>query len=339
MKLYIPSYESYTGGPKTFLHNLTTYLSKNDVDVTKTPEQADIIFFPIEFDIEHLKRLKKKGRKIVQRLDGVYYESRYPDYKVLNSNIENIYLNYADFIVFQSEYSKRQCFEMFGPVPESKYTIIVNGADTQKFYPSEKEIDTEITKRKISFVTTGGFRSIEMLEPIVLALDSLENKYDFELKVVGGIKNPVLNELMKREYIVHFPEADLEKVGSELRNSDIMLFCYLNSSCPNSVVEAVASGIPVVAYDSGSLNEIAFFSKELLAPVSSETFQNYKDFKPEELAAKIELCISRYPEFKKKAVENASTWNLEKMGEDYINAFKTVSNSSNLLTRILNVFK
>jgi glycosyltransferase involved in cell wall biosynthesis len=228
---------------------------------------------------------------------------------------------------------------MFGPIPESKYTIIVNGADTQKFYPSETNENNSILDKKIKFVTTGGFRSIEMLEPIVLALDSLKDKYDFELKVVGDIKNPVLNDIMKREYITHVTEANLERVGSELRESDIMLFCYLNSSCPNSVVEAVTSGIPVVAYDSGSLNEISFFNKDLLAYVSNATFQDYKDFKPEALVDKIELCIKEYPNFKKRAVENATVWNLDKMGEEYLNAFSIVNKRSNLVSRILSIFK
>ena len=122
-KIYI-SFEnnSYTGGPATFMENLKSYIDKREFYYSNSPDNAKLIFFPIEYDLNIIKNIKQKKGKVIQRLDGVYYPQKHGNKHIeINKNMKSIYQNYSDFIIFQSEYSIKQCFTMLG---EKKKTRI-----------------------------------------------------------------------------------------------------------------------------------------------------------------------------------------------------------------------
>ena len=260
MKVYIPfDYYTSTGGPTTFMGNLKTYLQNKQYPFVKNIDEADTIFFPISFDQHILRSFKQRGGKIIQRLDGVYYPSKHGnEYTKFNQDVKDIYANLSDFVVFQSQYSKKQCYTMFGEKDESQYQIVVNGVDKSIFYPSE--VNTKLGA-EINFVTTGNFRNVDMIEPVVQALDQLRNKLSFRLNVIGPITNPELGKFFQRDYVVTWGDKKLPEVAEFLRRFDIFVYSHLNPPCPNSVVEAIASGLPLVGFDSGAMSELAFFSK------------------------------------------------------------------------------
>ncbi len=322
--IYIPFnlYEQFIGGPATFMKNLRKHLLKRSykfIDNQEDYKESDSIFFPISFNRKILKHFKKNNLPIIQRLDGVYYPSKHGlKYIYFNREIKADYLKYSDFIIFQSEYSKIECFAMLGKVREEKYKIIYNGADKSVFYPEKKEFN----KDKIIFTTTGFYRNKDMIEPVVLALDTIKKKYNFELKIIGPVTDPEVRELIKRQYITYLGVMDKEDIAEELRKTDILIHCQLNPACPNSVIESISCGVPVVGFESGSMREVLFFSPELLAGVSDETFQRYKDFKHERLREKIELCIENYGKFKEKFVKNSYLYDSEDSCGQYIKIFE-----------------
>lgn len=217
MKLYAPfeKYANKIGGPQTFMFNLHNFLKGKGVGLTEDPYQSNVILFPIIFDRNILTDLKKKNVKVIQRLDGIYYPSKHkPEEVEFNEGVKDVYLNFADFIIFQSEYSRQQCFKMLGEVNRDKYEIIVNGVDSSIFYPNKSESNK--LGEKIKFVTSSHFRNIDMIEPIIKALDELKLDKEFELHVIGPIVNPKINELIDRKYVIHHGEKDLYGVSEIL---------------------------------------------------------------------------------------------------------------------------
>ncbi|HOV15568.1 MAG TPA: hypothetical protein PK771_14870, partial [Spirochaetota bacterium] len=194
--IFIP-FRNFTsvGGPSTFMLNLKNHLDKNNFTYDLDYQEGDNIFFPVSYDLNTLKGIKMNNSKIIQRLDGIYYPSKHGENHIeLNKDIKDIYLNYADFIIFQSEYSIKQCFEMLGVKKKNEYTIIINGADNAIFYPDSKKEKNEITR----FITTGNFRNIDMIEPIIEALDHLNrNDFKFELHIVGPFVNDSLKHFLE----------------------------------------------------------------------------------------------------------------------------------------------
>jgi len=297
-KLYIPfnKYE-YLGGPATFMNNLRHYLKKSKYLFTENINQADSIFFPISYNLNTLDYFRDNNLPIIQRLDGIYYPSQHgSDYININLPIKKIYLEYASYIVFQSNYSKSQCFAMFGNIPENKYSIIPNGVNKKIYYPS----DSNNLNKNIQFVCTGIFRKPAMLEPIIKALDKLKDKYSFTLNVVGVITDNTLTHYLNRSYIKCHGKKKPKEIADIFRSSDIYLHTQINDNCPNAVIEAISCGLPVVGFDSGAMSELCFFSKDLLAYVSDNIFQEYKDFDYNKLADKIELSVANISYYKNK---------------------------------------
>jgi glycosyltransferase involved in cell wall biosynthesis len=302
------------------MKNLQKYLDEQEFRYVTSPRKADAIFFPVCFSKKILERIKNRGGMAIQRLDGIFYPAKHHNkYEELNKDIKNIYQNFADFIVFQSAYSKEQCFTMFGEKTNDQHTIILNGVDKSVFYP-DKNPHAGL-KSNIKFITTGNFRNLDMIEPIVRALDLIKEQIDFELTVLGPINNKLLMPLLKKNYITHKIESDPAKLASLLRSSDIFIYSFLNPPCPNSVLEAISCALPVVGFDSGSMSELLFFSRELLAPVKGEVFQKYEDFKPQKLAEKIMTAVESIDLYRKRANDHSHLYSFEECGRKHLDVF------------------
>ncbi len=323
--LYIPfeSYQGQVGGPSTFMHYLHDFLLSESISVANDISNPDItaIFFPISFDRKILKDLKNRGCKVIQRLDGIYYPSKHGDsYLDLNHDIKEIYCDLADHVVFQSHYSQAQCNEKFGE-PKA-YSIITNGVDNRLF-----KANTGLDFNKldsVNFVTTGNFRNKDMLEPLVQALDMLvKQDVPARLKIVGPVAESLI-ACLDRPYITCLGKQSLAQVADSLQTAHIFLYSHLNPPCPNSVLEAISVGLPVVGFDSGAMSELLFWQKDLLAPVSDEVFQEYHDFKPQLLAEKILSCIDNWANFKQRALQYTNLYSFSRCGAQYQQLFQSM---------------
>ncbi len=309
------------GGPSTFMRNLREDLVNKSYKFIEDIENyrvADKIFFPISFSKKILSYFKKNNYPIIQRLDGVYYPSKHGiKYLYFNKDIKLDYLKYSDFIIFQSNYSRMECFAILGEMSKSKYTIIYNGTDKSIFYPAKKEFD----ENKIIFVTTGSFRNKDMIEPVVAALDIVAEENNIELKIVGPIISDDVKRFTDRKYIRCLGRMDERSLAKVLQGSDILIHCQLNPACPNTVIEAVSCGIPVVGFNTGAMKEVLYFAPELLAYVSDNIFQRYGDFNYKRLLERIKLCINNYKEFKNKFLKYSYLYDSKETTNYYIKVF------------------
>ena len=326
--LFIPfkEYVRKIGGPSTFMQNLEGYLKEKQFNYYsnfKHLEKARGIFFPVSFDKYFLDFFKQNSFPVIQRLDGVYYPSKHGQaFEELNKDIRDIYQNYADFIIFQSNYCRQQCFEMFGEKPPGKYSIIINGADKKIFFPSRININGKAAVPEIfRIITTGSFRNVDMIEPVILALDELSKNCRFILTIAGPVLNDKIRRLLNRKYIRHISKASLMQIARYLRASDILVYSHLNPPCPNSVIEAICCGIPVAGFKSGAMRELLFFANDLLADVPDKIFQEYPDFNPDLLKEKIEYAFNNYIEIKKRALNYSHLYSFNETGDKYLKVF------------------
>ena len=325
--IFIPfkDWENGVGGPYTFMQNFRESLIKrsyNFVDKIEDFTKIDIFFFLISFNRNVLNICKRNDISIIQRLDGVYYPSKHGlKYLYFNKEMKADYLKYSDFIIFISEYSKLECFTMFGEIDSSRYKIIHNGTDKSIYFPIEKQFN----RKKIILITVGTFRNKDMVEPIVKALDVINKEYNIELIMAGPIVSNDIKKFFNREYIKCLGGMDKKNLAKVIQQSDILIQCQLNPACPNTPMEAVSCGVPVVGFNTGAMKEILFFSPELLAHVSDDVFQKYKDFKYYQLAEKIKLCIENYEEYKRKFIKYSHLYDFEDTCKGYLEVFKSFS--------------
>ena len=322
-RVYIPfDLHTSVGGPSTFLKNLKGYLDKVSFPYAGSLAQASVILFPIAYDMRQLQKFKKRGGLICQRLDGIYYPEKHgKEYAKRNAKIRQIYSELADHIIFQSEYSRIQCFDMFGPVKEGAYSTVVNGVNTELFHP---DANRRFDKEHIRFCTTGNIRNEDMLVPVIWALDLIRSEFNFTFHVVGPVKNGKCAEVMDRAYVVHHDQCDLHQVAAILRASDVFIYSHLNPPCPNSVLEAIAAGLPVAGYDSGAMAELLPFSADLLADAGRKIYHRLEDFRPGALAEKIVRLIQDYPRYRATSLEACNRYSMDHCGRRYVDVLEAL---------------
>jgi glycosyltransferase involved in cell wall biosynthesis len=317
MKVFIPTVAPHhVGGPTTFLRNFYKFSQDSGICLAQNIQESDLFFFPVSAGLRDLYFAFNNKIKSVQRLDGLhYFERNGYSFVKRNLKIQFIYHFLSDYKIFQSEYSKRQCFHIFSPIEQSKYTVIMNGCDLSIFFPDPDKL----IEKKIIFVTSGNFRHEDMIKPITDALDRL--KGDFILRVIGPVSDQ-LKFLFNKSYIKLEGSCHLNQSAEIIRDSHIYLFSALNSACPNALIEAVSCGIPIVAYSSGAVSEICHFSTDLLAETPDKILHSMNDFDANNFYEKILKCISEYKKYKELACQNYKSFPLEKMGESYFDFFK-----------------
>ena len=300
------------GGPTTFMklfdRSLTGKHSRNSIWCR--PKK---LFFPIQYDISLIQFWKKKGVQIYQRLDGVYYPSHFSEAEVsLNEPIKEIYQSLTDVIIFQSKYSKAQCKEVLGDSTASAH-IIYNGVNKDIFYPNPERVRGDF----FELVMSGNFREIDMVEPLVQMMKLLDaSDLSFVLNIIGPVAEKY-QEMFKIKNVRLLGVMGAEQIVDYLRKSDIFVYSFLNPNCPNSVVEAIGVGLPVVGFDSGSMAELCSFQKELLIPVSDKVIQEYHELSSDKLAERVMDCALAYERYRSAALDNAYRFDIRDTMMEY----------------------
>lgn len=311
----IPGGDDSVGGPNTFRTNIQSCLERQGISVVTDPIGRYRSLLVIQYyDYVKLRAIRRSGVRIVQRLDGLAYPEWAGDgWRAMNEPVREVYEKLADAVVFQSEYSARQADEFLGARhPNAK--IVINGVDTDRFSPSHRlELGSPI-----KLVTSGNFRLSHLIVPQVEALRILRRSgYEVELTVIGPIADKSLDWTVKEPGVRYLGKVSREEIPEHLSEADIFVFSMLNAACPNSVVEAVGAGLPVVGFASGSLPEICRFNQDLLVPMPDRLIHADDEADGEALAAKIVEAIAEYPRFKQRALDHRSTYSMESSVEKY----------------------
>ena len=163
-------------------------------------------------------------------------------------SIERKVFNGADSIVVTSEEAKEAITSRF-PQLSSKIDIIPNGVDVSLFKPPEKEKESG---RVLCFV--GRLAPEKNLETLFSALKNI----DAELRVIG--KGPLKKRLEgvaagnpKISFHGTVPNGQLPLF---FNRSNVFVFPTLYEGHPKALIEAMASGLPVVATNVSGVREI-----------------------------------------------------------------------------------
>jgi glycosyltransferase involved in cell wall biosynthesis len=205
--------------------------------------------------------LKKRGIKIVHNQNGIYYPAWYDgDWKKKNANMAIPYL-LADKVIFQSEFCKRHALEFLGK-PTSSSEVLYNAVDTNIFKPKSAKLNTN----NITYLVTGAISNhlYYRLESTILsfwiARKSISNAYLLVAGFVEAEAQQRADSLAKRlsidKYIKYYGVYDQINAPALYRLADIYIMLKHNDPCPNVVIEAMASGLPVVYSDSGGVPEL-----------------------------------------------------------------------------------
>lgn len=215
--------------------------------------------------IPGLLRLRRKGIRIVQRLDGINWLHRrlhtgarhFLRAEYGNRLLALLRSRVVTHVVYQSEFVRDWWTGQFGPerVPS---IVIHNGVDLSVYTPKgPHERPNKVYRLLLVEGSLQGGYETGLATSIELA-ERLAETLPLELMVVGKV-SPQLQAASHEKSRVPITWAGLvprEHIPFLNRSAHLLYSADLNAACPNSVIEALACGLPVAAFSTGSLPEL-----------------------------------------------------------------------------------
>lgn len=244
------------GGPSTFQHHIQNYLIASDQSYTFYPEISNShrnIIFVVGGTRRILWLLRKKinGFPILLRLDGKNYDVspltdgllHWAKAKLVDMTVELIRILLADHVVYQSRFVESVWEKPWGK--SIKKSVIYNGASLIK---NNKEKDGSVPQ----VICVEGCIQGPSAGPILAALKH------WEISVYGRFSEDVCNTLGNDQHgqITFYGPVSHAEILERFQQKVILLNLETNPACPNSVVEALCNGVPVLGFDSGCLKEL-----------------------------------------------------------------------------------
>jgi glycosyltransferase involved in cell wall biosynthesis len=274
------------GGPASFNEKLVIGLRSLGVETTydlSHPQIEAVLVIAGSRHLGTLTRIKKRGIPIIQRLDGMNWthRRRYTGVKhFLRSEINNWILQYirtrlADRIIYQSEFSRDWWQRVYGKAPVTD-TIIYNGVDLDQYKPAKVKSRQESLQ---VMVVEGHIQNgLELgLRNAIAGLDAYSQltSQPVELMIAGEVPLAVRHEMMRGSRITFNWVGILPRpeIARRERQADLFFSAEPNPACPNAVIEAMASGLPVAAYESGAIRELLDDRCGILTPYGADIWK------------------------------------------------------------------
>lgn len=191
------------------------------------------------------------GCNNILRLDGLYFDKHNPNCDSLNKPIFDCYKAF-DKIVFQSDFSKK-VYEKFTGIVKDNY-VIRNGVPSI-FHPRATPFLPEPKAKKYEkvCVTSASWRRHKRLEELIEAFKSPKLSHVC-LMVLGGSTYNTSSGIPDNVFMLK--KYHHEELPSIYASADAMLLISWLDSCPNTVVEALACGVPVMCSHNGGTPEL-----------------------------------------------------------------------------------
>jgi glycosyltransferase involved in cell wall biosynthesis len=339
---------SGVGGMVSFHQKLILGLESLGVEVThdlNDPACDTVLVIGGTRHLGLLWRARRRGAHIVQRLDGMNWLHRRLRTGLrhyLRAEYGNLLLSFirnrsADFIVYQSRFSQSWWENMHGlaPVPSS---VVYNGVDLTQYTPRGAHSRPQEYYRilLVEGSLMGGYEiGLDVTLKLVEGLSGLLNSshslsgsgsLHVELMVVGRVSDELKRRFEQRSlaptrWAGILPQDRIPEVD---RSAHLLYSSDVNAACPNSVIEALACALPVLAYDTGALPEMVTGGAGRIVPYGGDPWR----LDAPDIQALIEGAVDilqNQESYRQAARQRAEEiFSLEKMVQGYIQAFTGV---------------
>jgi len=319
-------------GPAAFQSRLGLGLGLRGIEVTfdGTDRRIDAVLVNGGTrQLRRLRRLRARGLPVIQRLDGMNWIHRrrrtgalhFLRAELNNLNLRLIRHQFSDGQVYQSYFSQAWWERAAGPnrnpawvvyngVPLDVYTPVVDPA------PPTDRIRLAVIEGRLA----GGYEvGLEWALNLASGLSRKAQK-PVELVIAGMAKPDVIPPPRDGVDVRWLGEVAPEAIPALDRSAHLLFAADLHPACPNTVIEAMACGLPVVSYDTGALPEMVVGDAGRLAAYGSNPWQ----VEPPDAGALVEAALGVLAEperFRKGARRRAEqAFGLERMVEGYVTA-------------------
>lgn len=244
------------GGPQVKIKRLTKYFpeSRWHYNVAYILSNAPYL------SATAIDWLKMRSIPIVLNQNGVFYPGWYGgNWREMNNVMATAY-HRADYVFWQSQFCRRAADHFLGR-RELPGEVLFNAIDTRhSFRPSSKRSD-----RPFTFLVTGRIDAhmSYRVESSIAGLHAARHAgLDCHLMVAGWMDRAALaasqclvSKLGLTAYVEFFGAYTQAQAPSVYQSADAYLMTKYLDPCPNTVLEAMACGLPVVYSASGGVPE------------------------------------------------------------------------------------
>jgi glycosyltransferase involved in cell wall biosynthesis len=328
----VPTVEGI-GGMSTFRQKFEAGVTARGVSVTHDTRSAcdAILVIGGTRNLLPLWQARRRGVRLAQRLDGINWVHRKRNTGVRhfvraeygNFILSLIRARIATRILYQSEFTHNWWDEWYGrrPTPSS---VVHNGVDLAEYQPQGPGVLPERSFRLLVVEgSLGGGYEMGLESALELAeILAGEHGLPMELMVVGRITERHRAAVVSRSRvpIVWTGTVVRERIPEIDRSAHLLFSADVNAACPNSVIEALACGLPVVAFDTGALRELVVGDSGRLVPYGGNPWQLEKPDVRALANAAAEILRDR-PRFSAAARAHAErALGLDRMMDGYLDA-------------------
>jgi glycosyltransferase involved in cell wall biosynthesis len=207
-----------------------------------------------------VRAIKRKKIPLIVNQNGIFYPGWYSgDWRAMNKKMSIIY-HHADYVFWQSTFCKIAANQFLG-FRQGPGEVLFNAVDTKIFVPKLCQ------NRPFTFLVAGNF-SDDVGYRIFNAIDGFrlarENGLQAKLLIAGRVSarlKKAIDEYAQRcdgtyQNISFLGQYEQKNAPSLYIQADAFIMTKYNDSCPNTVIEAMSSGLPVIYSDSGGVPEI-----------------------------------------------------------------------------------
>jgi len=275
-------------GPASFQLKLKAELERRGYpvhhDVGRTDRGAILIIAGTRH-VSAIAHARRRGIRIVQRLDGMNWIQRRKRSGVryfVRAELGNLLLAYtrrflADFVVYQSNFTRTWWEKVYGKTPVPN-TVIYNGVDLDQYSPAgiEQPPAEHIRIQVVEGHLKGGNEiGLEFAVDFAVAMQR-QSLRQVELVVTADVPSCVRTVVQQRgpdAWVTYTGVVAREQIPAMNRSAHAFFSAELNAACPNSVIEALACGTPVLAFDAGSLPELVQGEAGRVVPYGSDPWR------------------------------------------------------------------
>ncbi|MBI5962144.1 MAG: glycosyltransferase family 4 protein [Chloroflexi bacterium] len=326
-RICIVPYVEGTGGMASFRLKFEQGLRARGIDFThdlSANADAVLVIAGTRF-LPDLWRVRRRGIRVIQRLDGVNWVQRArwtgPRYHVRaeygNAMLALIRARFADRVIYQSQFIRKWWEDWYGAakVPAS---VIINGVDLQTYTPDgEHDRPTDRFRLLLLEGSLAGGLNSGLFHAVSLA-EKLSTNFPMEVVVAGKVDNATQNKLQSKVPVKFLGTIPRDQIPTLARSSHMLYSAEVNPPCPNSVIEAMACGLPVVGFDSGSIKELVTDDAGCIVPYGGNPWK----LETPDISALAESAVdvlTKQDQFRAAARKRAeSAFSLDQMVESYL---------------------
>jgi len=249
---------------------------------------------------------------LLRGADVPFYSKRWRNFdRFLFKRLAKIIWKNAKAVIANSEGLKKLALKT---APRQKISVIPNGVDLKKFQSLPKK------KQKLfTILYVGRLTKRKGINYLIKAFCKLNKNKDCKLILAGdGNFREKLEKQVKKSGHKNFVEfigiLNHDQLIKIYRSSDVFVLPSLNEGMSNTLLEAMASGLPIITTDVGGTKELFCDNGYVIRKKSSEDIF--------EALKKLKSDIELLKEMGAKSLEKVKGFSWEKVAESFANVFR-----------------